>query len=831
MRSLVHRAEPLSLRAAAPVRPALSADRLIAGGVAGLGVASAVMLARAAGDWRFAVGFVVGFATIAAATVLFARGRGGTAADGAAPRADRALLRTILDMTAEPAALTDRAGRLVAANAAYIDRFGPAAVPPALPGLDLYVDAIAAAGRTAWREGEADSQLGATRVHLHATRTGVGEDHLLWRIGDGRGEGRTDAMRLIGGGFGERLGRAGLMAALIDERGRILVANKVFSLRATGSHTMNCAGRDFAACLVQNGEGLLRFARDDENADPLRLLHIPLDDGELAAGAAAMLLFDEPVAPEQEGSTTRPDDLYGLLGMLPLGLALIDRDGRFLFQNETFLRAAGQTEAGRVVYPSDLVVKEDKSAVSDAVRRFAASNTKGTPSPFTNNRLLSGDVAVRLRNRPEEPVSLTVASARGLGEATVLLSLKDSGEEGRLQRQVAQATKMQAVGQLAGGVAHDFNNILTAVLGHCDLILMRHTPGDSDYDDIQQIRHNANRAAGLTRQLLAFSRQQTLRPQVLQLPDVVSEVSNLLRRLLGDSLQLVINHGRALGPVRADPGQLEQVIVNLAVNARDAMPNGGTLTIRTYGVTAAEVRRLGADILPIGDYTAISVTDEGSGIPPDVLPKIFEPFFTTKEVGKGTGLGLSTVYGIVKQSGGFIFADSEIGRGTSFVIYLPVFQGETAETQAAAPVKVAPQELWGTGSILVVEDEDMVRSVAERALTRQGYQVRTAANGEEALEVLAQMTAEAGGEAGFDLLISDVMMPTMDGPTMVRHARERFPDLPILFMSGYAEEQLRKSIDLENVSFLAKPFSVQQLAEAARDALARHTRAEPARAR
>jgi len=362
------------------------------------------------------------------------------------------------------------------------------------------------------------------------------------------------------------------------------------------------------------------------------------------------------------------------------------------------------------------------------------------------------------------------------------------------------------------------------VLGHCDLILMRHTPGDSDYDDIQQIRHNANRAAGLTRQLLAFSRQQTLRPQVLQLPDVVSEVSNLLRRLLGDSMQLVINHGRALGSVRADPGQLEQVIVNLAVNARDAMPDGGTLTIRTYAVGAQDVRRLGAEVLPVGDYTAISVTDTGSGIPADVLPKIFEPFFTTKEVGKGTGLGLSTVYGIVKQSGGFIFADSEIGRGTSFVVYLPVFHGETSEV-VAPPPRQAPQELWGSGWILVVEDEDMVRSVAERALVRQGYQVRTASNGEEALEILAQVADDESAE-NFDLLISDVMMPAMDGPTMVEHARKRFPDLPILFMSGYAEEQLRKSINLDNVSFIAKPFSVQQLAEAARDALAKHARAE-----
>jgi two-component system cell cycle sensor histidine kinase/response regulator CckA len=373
------------------------------------------------------------------------------------------------------------------------------------------------------------------------------------------------------------------------------------------------------------------------------------------------------------------------------------------------------------------------------------------------------------------------------------------------------------VGQLAGGVAHDFNNILTAIIGHCDLMMMRHTPGDSDYDDIQQIKHNSNRAAGLTRQLLAFSRQQTLRPQILQLPDVISETSNLLKRLLGETVTLVVKHGRNLGPVRADPGQLEQVIVNLAVNARDAMADGGTLTLTTTAVSAAQVRQIGSEVLPVADYTALSVSDTGVGIPPEILGKIFEPFFTTKEVGKGTGLGLSTVYGIVKQTGGFIFADSKPGQGTTFTIYLPVHRAEPGAAKPAPARAKEPQaELWGSGTILLVEDEAMVRAVAERALTRQGYRVITATNGEEALEMLESTIAQ--GEA-IDLLISDVVMPTMDGPTLVRHARERFPTLPILFMSGYAEEQLRRTIDLDRMAFLPKPFSVQQLGIAARDAL------------
>jgi two-component system, cell cycle sensor histidine kinase and response regulator CckA len=549
---------------------------------------------------------------------------------------------------------------------------------------------------------------------------------------------------------------------------------------------------------VQIGEDQrMRLVSEGDAGQPVRTVHLPIDSsGDGAAGT--FLLFDYAGA----ASIADSSNLQALLEVLPIGLALVDRDGRFLTMNSAFRQAAGLKTSALPVYPGDLVVKEDKGPVADAVRR----NSRGPA--------MSGDLAVRLAHQPGEPVALTVAGLRGLGDAAVLLLLKDNSEEAKLKRQVAQATKMQVVGQLAGGVAHDFNNILTAIIGHSDLMLMRHTPGDSDYDDIQQIKSNSNRAAGLTRQLLAFSRQQTLRPQVLQLPDVVSEVSHLLKRLLGETVELVVKHGRNLGPIRADPGQLEQVIVNLAVNGRDAMQSkgGGTLTIQTYSVKANQVAELGSDILPIADYSALSVADTGSGIPPNVLGKIFEPFFTTKEVGKGTGLGLSTVYGIVKQSGGFIFADSNVGEGTRFVIYLPVHREEAKATKTRKSEKAKKDELWGSGTVLLVEDEPMVRSVAERALTRHGYNVITAENGEDALAIVAK-------NEPIDLLISDVVMPGMDGPTMVREARQSRPDLKILFISGYAEEQLRKSIDIENVNFLPKPFSVTELAEAARRAV------------
>jgi two-component system cell cycle sensor histidine kinase/response regulator CckA len=632
---------------------------------------------------------------------------------------------------------------------------------------------------------------------VEVERVGSRNDLLLWRFPQPPPpDPLSIAVRQIEGTIGERLAGAGVLAAVVDAKGAILAANSLFADRAIDPNRPLAKNR--LGELMEIGEDeQMRLVAEGESGQPVRAVHVPADPAD-ESGAGTFLLFDAG------GSTSlaQSSNLQALLDVMPVGLALVDRDGRFLVMNSAFRQAAGVKGSAMPVYPGDIVVKEDKAAVADAVRR----NARGPA--------MSGDLAVRLAQQSSELVALTIAGLRGLGDAAVLLLLKDNSEEAKLKRQVAQATKMQVVGQLAGGVAHDFNNILTAIIGHCDLMLMRHTPGDSDYDDIQQIKSNSNRAAGLTRQLLAFSRQQTLRPQVLQLPDVVSEVSHLLKRLLGETVELVVKHGRNLGAIRADPGQLEQVIINLAVNARDAMAakGGGTLTIRTYSIRADQVAELGSDILPVVDYTALKVTDTGTGIPRNVIGKIWEPFFTTKEVGKGTGLGLSTVYGIVKQSGGFIFADSVPGEWTSFDIYLPVHREEARATKTRKTEKAKKDELWGSGTVLLVEDEPTVRSVAERALTRHGYTVITADSGEDALEVLAK------GEK-VDLLISDVVMPGMDGPTMVREARESRPELKILFMSGYAEEQLRKSIDIENVNFLPKPFSVIELAEAARRAV------------
>lgn len=790
------------MASAAPDAPAGARVPLILAAASALSAGALVLWA--AGDWRIGAGFAA--AVLAGVALIAATGLLRRAPRIDAPETDWALARALADVAQEAVAITDHGGRLVCANEAYEALFAALPTPPNLPLAEASVAQLAEAGRAAWRDGFAEARvaLRSGEARLRVARVGAGDDLLVWRIALPQGQDlAAQAEALIAGPAGQRLASAGVMVALLAPDGRVRAANRVLALRATGGDETALIGRDLARFLATDAEGRLQFEREGLAATPLRLVQLPFLEGDHAPLLVALLDEEASVGSAAGGGLAAVE---GLIALLPFGLALIDREGRFVRMNAAFQRAAGVDPTAPPLYPGDLVVREDKAALADAVRRFA------------NGASHAADIAVRLRVRGDEAVSLTIAGARGLGEAAVLLALKDGGEEGRLKQEVAQATKMQAVGQLAGGVAHDFNNILTAIIGHCDLMLMRHTPGDSDYDDIQQIRANSNRAASLTRQLLAFSRQQTLRPQVLQLPDVISEVSNLLKRLLGETVTLEVSHGRALGAVRADPGQLEQVVMNLAVNARDAIAarpprGGGVLRIETFAVSTAEVRAMGADFMPVGDYTALRVSDNGSGIAPDVLPKIFEPFFTTKEVGKGTGLGLSTVYGIVKQSGGYIFADSKPGEGTRFTIYLPVHRAEGAAKAPARAAAAKPAELWGSGTVLIVEDEDMVRAVAERALSRQGYSVVTAEHGEAALDLLARIDKP-------DLLISDVVMPTMDGPTMVRHARARYPDLPILFMSGYAEEQLRKSIDLANVAFLPKPFSVQQLAEAVRAVLA-----------
>jgi two-component system cell cycle sensor histidine kinase/response regulator CckA len=363
---------------------------------------------------------------------------------------------------------------------------------------------------------------------------------------------------------------------------------------------------------------------------------------------------------------------------------------------------------------------------------------------------------------------------------------------------------MQAVGQLAGGIAHDFNNLLTAMIGFCDLLLMRHRPGDPSFADIMQVKQNGNRAANLVRQLLAFSRQQTLQPKVMDVTEVITEVSHLLRRLIGASIDLKIIHDRDLGFVKIDQGQMEQVLVNLAVNARDAMGNNGVLTIRTRNLITKQKRQMvGTDEMPAGEWIALDVIDTGTGMPPEVVARIFDPFFSTKPLGQGTGLGLSTVYGIIRQSGGYVGVETEMGKGTTFTIYMPRVSDELAvQVQSVAPAVEKVEDLTGSSRILLVEDEDAVRSFSVRALQNKGYEVHEANSGDNALELLTEKKPK------IDLMVSDVMMPGMDGIELGKHVRKLYPGLKIIFMSGYTEDKFKDDMGVD-IHFLAKPFHAE----------------------
>ncbi|MDR3156149.1 MAG: response regulator [Holosporaceae bacterium] len=413
-------------------------------------------------------------------------------------------------------------------------------------------------------------------------------------------------------------------------------------------------------------------------------------------------------------------------------------------------------------------------------------------------------------------VSKIEESRRTKDNDGLVMYFVDITEHKELQHQFVQSQKMQAVGQLAGGIAHDFNNLLTAMIGYCDLLLEKYLPSDQAFNDVMQIKQNANRASNLVRQLLAFSRQQTLQPKILSVTDMISELSALLKRLLGAKIDLRVVHSRDVGFVKVDQVQFEQVIINLAVNARDAMKDGGSLIIRTSLYKSKESKFLRGDTMPPGEYVLIQITDTGCGISEDYLNRIFDPFFSTKEKGHGTGLGLSTVYGIVNQTGGFISVESELGTGTTFNLYFPMFSSsDDTLSEKSEPIpehKVV--DLTGAGTILLVEDEDAVRMFSARALRDKGYHVIEVANGEAAMEYIRQ---EADN---IDLVISDVVMPKMDGPTLMENIKKYNLAMKIIFISGYAEDNFRESLaNNGKVHFLPKPFNLKELAQKVKEVI------------
>ncbi|WP_194095485.1 ATP-binding protein [Marivivens aquimaris] len=494
----------------------------------------------------------------------------------------------------------------------------------------------------------------------------------------------------------------------------------------------------------------------------------------------------EPVA--------EPESKWSSIEDLPVPLLRIAKSGHVTNGNREARQLLGQTFANPVKL-SDLLEGLGRP-VTDWIEDIA-SGRSGSSREFLRG---TGD---------RQDFFVQVALHRmGTGAETHLVAvLHDMTEFKALEAQFVQSQKMQAIGQLAGGVAHDFNNLLTAIKGHCELLrLAEHIDGQ---EDLSQIEQNVDRAAALVRQLLAFSRKQNLELEVIDANAAMADLTQLLDRLVGEKVQVHCRSVEAPFAFRADKRQLEQVIVNLVVNARDAMPDGGRIAIETTNVTLNRTQVRDRATLQAGDYLQIKVSDQGTGISPEKLRKIFEPFYTTKKVGEGTGLGLSTAYGIVKQSGGFIFVDSELGRGTTFSLYFPRYDDGTPQVVAE---QAAPQ-IASAAKVLLVEDEAPVRAFATRALSLKGYEVVEADSGAAALEQLQQHN-------DIELIVTDVMMPGLDGPTWVREARKTHPAMRVIFMSGYAEETFAEHrAELDNTAFLPKPFSLAELTEAVQSAL------------
>ncbi|MEM0946005.1 MAG: ATP-binding protein [Pseudomonadota bacterium] len=557
--------------------------------------------------------------------------------------------------------------------------------------------------------------------------------------------------------------------------------------------------------VVHMNEALRRLVGARHKTLDRMVLDLPIRSGELHTvtteqGNRRVTLVEMPgVAGRREiyvlPVRNRADPVdWDLIDALPVPLLKLSRDGNVRMSNRMARNLLGFSVGEDVTFGS--LVEGLGRPLSDWVSEAAEGRGNGRHE------------FLRAARAPQDVyVQVTLSGYEENGVPCSIAVLNDATELKTLEAQFVQSQKMQAIGQLAGGVAHDFNNLLTAITGHCDLLLLRRDPGDPDYADLDQINQNANRAAALVGQLLAFSRKQNMRPEILDLRDTMGDLGHLLNRLVGETVTLDLNHEADTKLVRADRRQLEQVIINLVVNARDAMPDGGRIEIQICTRWIASVLIRDRASVPVGEYVEIRVRDEGVGIDQDNLSKIFEPFYTTKRAGEGTGLGLSTVYGIVKQTGGYIFADSTPGVGTLFTMLFPA-QEPTVATETAPIATPKTRSPDDGGVVLLVEDEAPVRAFASRALRLRGYTVIEAANAEEALDKLAD------GALQVDVFVTDVIMPGMDGPTWVSEALRDRPDTRVVFVSGYAEESVTEGqARIPNSVFLPKPFSLNQLIE------------------
>ena len=548
------------------------------------------------------------------------------------------------------------------------------------------------------------------------------------------------------------------------------------------------------------------LTREDGRVMPARLLARAVPSGKGLTVAVVDLAGEGAAEFESDESGAR---FARFFQSAPFGIAMLGSDGRIVSANSAFCRMVLDGATGTGVSAADALGRaaepETRSAVEEGLRRVISGRVHNVPIEITAGA--KRDHVTRVYMSP--------FAAGGAREAAILYVV-DATEQKALEARFAQSQKMEVVGKLAGGIAHDFNNMLTAILGFSDMLLTMHRPKDVAYKDIMNIKSSANRAAELVRKLLALARQQTLQNEVVSLGEVLSDESSLLKRYLGEKSELKISTAPDLWYVMTDKHEFVQALFNLITNAKDAMPDGGTLTIRARNVPERETQKFEHREFVHGEYVLIEVGDTGHGMSREVMDKIFEPFFTTKAIGKGTGLGLASVYGMVKQSGGYIYPESEVGKGTTFRIYLPRHH---ADDDVVAPKKDKKEQraadLTGTGRVLLVEDEEVVRNFAARALKRQGYKVLEASTGVEALEVMEKHKGK------IDIVVCDVVMPEMDGPTLLKELRKTNPDLKIIFVSGYPNDAFKAALGDEDFAFLPKPFSLPQLAAKVKEELGR----------
>ncbi|MGR3463198.1 ATP-binding response regulator [Limimaricola sp.] len=681
------------------------------------------------------------------------------------------LCSRILRRDAVPGFLGDSDGAIIDCNPAASQRFG-ARCDNLSTALSQHfatpATALTRLRQRAVQEGSAQDMVATRRGHLRITVSGLGAGTFLWRIEDlseRPGTGRAaDAL--------------GLPMLTAGPSGTVLYMNEACRTLTGGR------ARQLAAIFkdLPLRPGQVQQVQGDTGPVEALVAEIPA-----SGGRREIYLLPPEGLPRAAASES-----WREIEALPVPLLRLDRRGAIL----------GSNRAARALLPGAV---EEGSRLSDLLEGLGRPVSDWL-AEAAEGRAVPGPQFLKRRGARQDTV-LQVTLGEVDQDGGLVAVLYDATEHKSLEAQFVQAQKMQAIGQLAGGVAHDFNNLLTAISGHCDLLLLRHDKDDQDYSDLIQIHQNANRAASLVGQLLAYSRKQNLMLEQLDLRDTLSDLTHLLNRLVGEKVTLTLDYDTDLRQVRSDRRQLEQVLMNLVVNARDAMPEGGEIVVETDNFVLDSPLERDRAIVPAGDWVRIRVQDQGCGIPTEKVTKIFEPFYTTKRPGEGTGLGLSTAYGIIKQSGGYIFVDSEPGQGTCFTLLLPSRTGIVEPLRPMQTVMPGALARRAEGVVLLVEDEAPVRAFAARALRLRGLTVLEAEDAETALSILSDP------ELQVDIFVTDVIMPGKDGPTWVREALVERPDTQVVFVSGYAEDTFaEQQAQIPNSVFLPKPFSLTDLA-------------------